>query len=593
MKTSAFLSLLALLLVTACDGVFDVKALKNSVSIPSSISAKNFSPDPGVVDSEYLVRLEYETSSGEATQCSVSNLNHLTQTSPCTCISGECTVGITPDPSYTGPANFDFTVGNGNYQSNTGKATFNVDPVVPFITTWKTDNAGTSNSDQITIPLSAGYNINFVVDWGDGTQSTITSETDPDLTHTYAGGAGTYTVTMSGEIGWFNFNSGGDRQKILEVTQWGNYRWRTFENIFRGASNVNFTATDAPNLGSAKSMNLAFQNATSFNSPMGHWDISSIETLYGTFAQCAFNQDIGDWNTSKVTDMRMLFNGNTVFNQDISRWNTSKVKTFMRTFFQASSFNQNLNNWNTSSAETMTSMFSGATIFNGNISSWNVSKVTNFSSMFANTSNFNGNITNWNVSNATNFSSMFGNATAFNRPIGNWNMSKATTTAAMFSGATAFNQDITQWKLDNVENISSMFYGISFNQDITHWRMLKLTDMSQTFRNNPTFNRDISQWPVGNVTSMRGLFDNATAFNQDISGWDVSKVTDMDSMFRGTSFNQDISNWNVALVTNMQAMFYNNADFNQNLTGWNVNAVIYYASFDVNTDPAWTQKPNF
>jgi surface protein len=39
----------------------------------------------------------------------------------------------------------------------------------------------------------------------------------------------------------------------------------------------------------------------------------------------AFNQDIGDWNTSNVTDMYQMFLGNTVFNQDLSMWNVVNV----------------------------------------------------------------------------------------------------------------------------------------------------------------------------------------------------------------------------------------------------------------------------
>jgi len=39
----------------------------------------------------------------------------------------------------------------------------------------------------------------------------------------------------------------------------------------------------------------------------------------------AFNQDIGSWNTEKVTDMNSMFYYASAFNQDIGSWNTAQV----------------------------------------------------------------------------------------------------------------------------------------------------------------------------------------------------------------------------------------------------------------------------
>ena len=38
-----------------------------------------------------------------------------------------------------------------------------------------------------------------------------------------------------------------------------------------------------------------------------------------------FNQPIGDWDTSQVTNMHYLFKGAAAFNQPIGKWDTSKV----------------------------------------------------------------------------------------------------------------------------------------------------------------------------------------------------------------------------------------------------------------------------
>ncbi|MEZ9095064.1 BspA family leucine-rich repeat surface protein, partial [Vibrio lentus] len=37
------------------------------------------------------------------------------------------------------------------------------------------------------------------------------------------------------------------------------------------------------------------------------------------------NQDIGRWDTSNVTGMNYMFAGTSAFNQDLTNWNVSKV----------------------------------------------------------------------------------------------------------------------------------------------------------------------------------------------------------------------------------------------------------------------------
>ena len=42
-----------------------------------------------------------------------------------------------------------------------------------------------------------------------------------------------------------------------------------------------------------------FSGATSFNQPLGNWNVSSIVTMVGMFDEAeSFNQAIYDWNTS-------------------------------------------------------------------------------------------------------------------------------------------------------------------------------------------------------------------------------------------------------------------------------------------------------
>ena len=85
----------------------------------------------------------------------------------------------------------------------------------PFVTVWTLAGA-----DTVTLPFKDKGTFDCTVDWGDGSNSTITAWDDADKTHSYAGG-GTYTNTISGTMGSWYFDDGGDKLLIVAIEQWG------------------------------------------------------------------------------------------------------------------------------------------------------------------------------------------------------------------------------------------------------------------------------------------------------------------------------------------------------------------------------------
>ena len=259
-----------------------------------------------------------------------------------------------------------------------------------FISTWDTSitNGSSSASNQIQLPLYNLGDYNFTVDWGDGTQDTITSWNQPETLHTYSV-AGVYTISMVGLISEWSFyestNGYGivDDKKITSILNWGSLQFGVFvSGSFTECSNLDLSnVIDVPNL----SNTLTFDNCFSFCASLtlinrsNEWDTSNINFLIATFSNSPnFNSNLANWNLINCIDANTMFSGATSFNQNIGAWNVSNVNNMNSMFFGATSFNQNIGGWNVGNVNSMVLMFSGATSFNQNIGGWNISNVGNF-----------------------------------------------------------------------------------------------------------------------------------------------------------------------------------------------------------------------
>eukprot|EP00971_Amphidinium_carterae_P144071 2855053-Amphidinium_carterae.1 len=60
-----------------------------------------------------------------------------------------------------------------------------------------------------------------------------------------------------------------------------------------------------------------------------------------------FNQEVGSWNTSMVTDMSEMFAQAVMFNRAVGGWSTAGV-TNMAYMFAFATFNHEIRKWNTS-----------------------------------------------------------------------------------------------------------------------------------------------------------------------------------------------------------------------------------------------------
>ena len=438
-----------------------------------------------------------------------------------------------------------------------------------------------------------------------------------------------------------------------DISVWNTAAVTTMQHMFATAYAFN-QPINSWDVSSVTNMSYMFSSNSGFNQPLNLWNTAAVTDMSSMFAYpyanwIVFNQDISGWNvgnvtsttnfnqnapltcantpvfntpictpppstatvtraeldvmiangddvtqvdTSTITDMSYLFDGNTTFNQDIGGWDVSNVTTITNIFLNADVFNQDLSNWNTSNVTEIRGAFKGAKLFNSDVSTWDVSSVGDAYATFRN-SGFNQDISSWDVSSFTNVDKWFLDGSPLEDPFAancaklpsapySWfncvNSNDPVTNAefdAITTNVNYWGYDLTQLNTSQVTDMSwALSYNTTFNQDISAWDTSNVTLMNSLFDGVTSFNKDISAWDVSSVTNMQQLFSNASSFNQDISSWDVSSLQNAAFMFyKANGFNQPLSLWNTISVTDMSNMFRTNLSFNQDISGWDVSNV--------------------
>ena len=175
-----------------------------------------------------------------------------------------------------------------------------------FIATFRTTTA----NESITLPYRSNGTYSGTIDWGDGT---VVANSYANRTHTYIN-SGDYDVEILGEcVEWsFGYGSQVSKDKIIDVKNWGiGFSTGNVSRGFFKCINLDVTATDILDLTNSNITFLFYGTSImQFNNSIGGWDISSITNLSNLFnTAILFNQDISAWDTSNVTSFKLHLRG--------------------------------------------------------------------------------------------------------------------------------------------------------------------------------------------------------------------------------------------------------------------------------------------
>ena len=172
-----------------------------------------------------------------------------------------------------------------------------------FVIKAQTDNEGTSANNEFTIPINPSYDYDYGVDCdNDGTYEIKGRSDSVTCSYLITREPPPRTIAIKGTFPAIYFNNAGDREKILEVVQWGTQAWKSMSHAFHGAENLTVTAEDNPYLSNVSNMSYMFYGAhslTNITSSNIVWNVSSVTDMSNMFTNTnIFNQNIGDWDVS-------------------------------------------------------------------------------------------------------------------------------------------------------------------------------------------------------------------------------------------------------------------------------------------------------
>ncbi len=421
-----------------------------------------------------------------------------------------------------------------------------------FLMVIDTTQAG-SASDTIILEFHSGYTYDYLIDWGDNSSETVTDSND--LTHVYDS-SGTYLIRItaaSGGADWggLNFNNGGDKEKLIDIRQWGNLQWKNLSNSFYGCDNLDISASDAPDLTiTITSLSSAWRDSAITKLPLLHPTNNS--SFLGI---CRANSNLTTINEAqsfeKATALGVAFQNCTSL-VNLPRYIYAPNVGTVEFAFQ-----------NIPATGEITIEFANLTYAGGCFRSSGFSKVTVLG--------------DWGTStNASSFCYDMENLTEFKCPGGFDNITILTN---FFGGCDNLTNEPSCFVTGpTVTRLDYLYSGSGLTTiDLNNYDLTNIDRVTGFLSNTDVTSVDFTPWAGkgANCLTWKKFLDNATALTSitGLKDLDFSAAEDMEDMFNGTNLSGtfDMSGVDLSSVKNMQELLSGN----ENITVINLSSITW------------------
>ena len=222
---------------------------------------------------------------------------------------------------------------------------------------------------------------------------------------------------------------------------------------------------------------------------------------------------LNKFDTSKVTDMSGMFTYSKMVTLDLSSFDTLNVTNMSDMFFRSEAAEiKGLNKFNTSKVTDMRKMFNDSKVTALDLSSFDTSNVTDMNSMFSSSqaTEIKG-LNKFNTSKVTDMVMMFSDSVAIKLDLSSFDTSNVTSMWGMFSRSKATTLDLSSFNTSNVTDMCSMFNGSDATEikGLNKFNTSKVTDMYGMFKESVITALDLSSFDTSKVKRTNEMFANA------------------------------------------------------------------------------------